>query len=627
MKNLPLLLWMIFVFQVTAYSQDTLKVPGANDIRIVQFLGEYIDCSGRERAIQVVEKWKQGKFQPMPAGSVVNRGITDCTHWFSISISNQSKYRENYLWSFYNDGIKFSLFEMADSSNFLISRRDQSHFMKLADREVPLRSVSFEIPLEAGETKSFLLKTEVFGRKTLYFPTDISTKSDILTYELGLSFLLGRYYGFFFFAMLFNLFLFIILKKRFYAMMLGYISCLVAFNTVEYLHDVYLIPSFIYEGWARIPKLSFLALTLYFNVHVFIAFVQQDKFLPNYSHRLKLLNRVALIAVFFYLLLNLLLPQHSQILEYFQYFFVAVLLMQTFGLLMNIWIAIRQRTPFIMHYLLGNTLLIISVLLYLFSSLNYIHIPQFIRPGNIIFAFAVEVIYLMIVFTVKYKQDFEFFKRSIEQSEEKRRQLAHELIITQEKERLRIAQDVHDGIGGTIQGLRLLLSKENLQQSGKVQEMLKGINFDFKRLIHQIAPRNLELNGLFETIRSDVQAFAHQFEIHLSCIGNEYHIPWDMKVHVFRIYQELLTNAVKHAKNASLFEVDLAVDESEVRLMVHDNGRSEEFDMDLIGKGMGMSNLRSRVDYYDGSFDFIINKEGCSVNIVLPLKKKGIQHD
>src|SRR5690606_19558752 len=146
----------------------------------------------------------------------------------------------------------------------------------------------------------------------------------------------------------------------------------------------------------------------------------------------------------------------------FQNIFVAILLLQVLYLLVNIVVSALRKTPYIGHYLIGNSLLFLSVILYLLNSFHLLYLPQIFLPGNIIFSFAVETIYLMIVFTVKYKRDFDRFAKEITAGERRRKRLAAGLISVQERERQRIAQDIHDGIGGSLQGLRLMLAGENL---------------------------------------------------------------------------------------------------------------------------------------------------------------------
>lgn len=602
---------------------------GANDDNIVTYFQEYVDCTCKMTTEEVFAEWKVNTFRSLDAASVVNRGVTDCQHWFVFQVHNASPYREEYLWSFYNDGIRFSVFEFDALSGKIGDARSVSHRVPIGDREVAIRSISFPVLMEAGESKSFLLKTVLKGRQNLYFPTDFSTKSDILQYELEFSFLLGRYYGFFFYAIAFNLCLYLVLKKKFYLVMLGNVSSLLAFSMVEYLHDVYLIPSWIYPFWANIPKLIFIGLTLYFNVYVFIAFVQQYKYLPKLAAWLRWANRLVLVSTVGYLLIYWLWHSGNDNMLLFQKLFIAVMLLQTFLLLVNIVAAACKRTPFIWHYIAGNTLLFASMIFYLFNTFNIVYFPQFFRPGNIIFSFSVECIYLTIIFTVKYKRDFDKFTADILAGEEKSRRLSRQLIRVQEKERERLAQDIHDGIGGSLQGLRFMLAGSKDVVERRVFDVLDTISEEFRSLINRLAPRHLQAIGLFAAIKRDIQAYAVPMDIRLQCLGDDKRLDEELSVTAFRIYQELLSNVFKHASSTKEVEVSVSVDGEELRILVEDYaGANGDEHAAAAGGGMGLFSIRSRAEYYGGRFHIDFTATGCCVLVEIPIRKAAeVTHD
>src|SRR5690606_7939129 len=144
--------------------------------------------------------YKQHNFAQTPSSRVINRGVTPCNYWFVVTVENVTALYHDYLWSFYNDGIQFTLYELDASTERVVKHQTVAHRNSLAQRLIPLRTLSFQIPLEPHETKTFLLKTELRGRQNLYFPTRIGVESNMLMSEIQFSFLLGRYYGFFIFA-------------------------------------------------------------------------------------------------------------------------------------------------------------------------------------------------------------------------------------------------------------------------------------------------------------------------------------------------------------------------------------------------------------------------------------------
>lgn len=597
---------------------DTLRISGANNMPVVGYLQEYIDCSKRQTVTQVNAKWREGMFTPAKSGGVVNKGVGDCTYWYSLVIRNEYRYRQDYLWNFYNDGIQFTLYELDSIGN--IEKIDSLlHQTPLSRREVQIRSLSFLISMNPQELKVLLLKVEPLSRKNVYFPTDISTYRDILTYELDFSFLLGRYYGFFFFAVIFNLFLFLVLKQRFYAVMLGYVVSLLAFNMVEYLHDIYIIPESIYPLWSKIPKQAFLALTLYFNIWVFQDFVNLRRYLPRLNTWLVRMNKAVLALTIVFILGKVIVYKAVGLMSYADDIFVLVLLIQSFLLLFVLLVCIFRAVPYIYHYLAGVSLLLVSMVLYLFNTFDIWYLPQFVLPGNIIFAFAFEVVYLTIVFSVIYKRDLDRFSKELMALYSTNRTLAEEVISVQEKERMRIGQDIHDGLGGAIHGLRLLLASEGIKQKDKLEYFLTQIGADFRHLVRTLYPTQLKVLGLFEAIRQDAGRY-NSVKIAVSCIGSDILISKDLQVSVYRMYQELLTNAIKHAEDCTAIEISLAIEDSELRLMVEDNG-SKIWEVGRVtgGQGIGLLSIRTRVGYHSGRMDIDNSEAGTSVVITLPL--------
>ncbi|MBL1410689.1 sensor histidine kinase [Sphingobacterium faecale] len=611
------LLFSLFSLQVSAMS-DTLCVYGANDIPIVGYLKEYTDCSHQLEFDDILQRWELGEFARTKAGAVINKGIADCTYWYSLWIKNEYRYHQDYLWNFYNDGIRFTLYQL-DSVGNVENIDSISHQTAVSVREVPLRSLSFLISMDPQELKHLFLKVEPLTRKNIYFPTDISTYRDILGYELQFSFLLGRYYGFFFFAVIFNLFLFLVLKRRFYAVMLGYVVSLLAFNMVEYLHDVYIIPESVYPIWSKIPKQVFLAFTLYFNVLVFQDFVSLRKCFPQLDKLLIGMNRLVLVLTLLFLCHQMLFSNAFHILMYAEHIFVGILLIQSCLLIVVIFICVSRSVRYIYHYLAGVSLLLVSMFLYLLNTFDMLYLPQFVLPGNIIFAFAFEVVYLTIVFSVIYKREFDRFSKELLELYRTNKTLAKEVISVQEKERMRIGQDIHDGLGGAIHGLRLLLASERIQQKEKLEYFLTEIGADFRHLVHKLYPTQLKVSGLFECMKQDTVRYKG-IKINLNCLGNDKAISMDLQISVYRMYQELLTNAIKHAEGCSIIDVSLAIEDKELRLMVEDNGSKRwQSEKDFRQEGVGLVSLQTRVDYHNGRMDVHSSNKGTSVVITIPL--------
>ncbi len=109
-----------------------------------------------------------------------------------------------------------------------------------------------------------------------------------------------------------------------------------------------------------------------------------------------------------------------------------------------------------------------------------------------------------------------------------------------------------------------------------------------------------------ESVRIDYQAF-----------GIEKTMPQQTQVTIYRIVQELLSNAIRHA-HASGILLQCSQNESVFLVTLEDNGKGFDTRAAALAKGIGLMNVKSRVDYLQGKMDIasVIN-EGTTINIEL----------
>jgi signal transduction histidine kinase len=196
-----------------------------------------------------------------------------------------------------------------------------------------------------------------------------------------------------------------------------------------------------------------------------------------------------------------------------------------------------------------------------------------------------------------------------------RRQLA-EVTAAQEEERRRIARELHDGVGPALASMNL-----RLQTAGKLLEQdrhladeiaelanLAQANVrDIRRLIYDLRPAALDELGLVPALRDYVARCRreHGLEIVASWPPEDERLPPSTKTALFRIVQEALTNAARHAQAR---RVDLALewDEKLVRLLVADDGQGfdlyEARDRARQGGHLGLWSMRERVEQLGGHF-------------------------
>lgn len=195
------------------------------------------------------------------------------------------------------------------------------------------------------------------------------------------------------------------------------------------------------------------------------------------------------------------------------------------------------------------------------------------------------------------------------------------LVVTQavlegeEAERTRLANDLHDGLGGLLSGVKLnlsamkensLLSSENAAAFNKTIGLLDNSIRELRRIAHNLIPENLMRLGL----RYALSEFIHSFnmdnpQITFHFYGEETRYAKELELTVYRITQELVNNAVKHSR-ASHINVQLIMENERINVQVIDDGVS--FDTSIIeklNKGTGLQQIKNRVNAMNGRFEIV----------------------
>lgn len=219
----------------------------------------------------------------------------------------------------------------------------------------------------------------------------------------------------------------------------------------------------------------------------------------------------------------------------------------------------------------------------------------------------------------------------IQLRQEQQLSVADAVVRGQEEERGRLARDLHDGLGGMLSGVKQTLNgmKGNQILSETAAVGLTQVIADLDRSIGELRhiarnmmPEALVRFGLRDALQDycDHVQLTSDLQVNFQAFGFETErLPQQTEVILFRIAQELLNNIVKHA-GATTVLVQLLRDGNRLNLTVEDNGKG--FDPEQLEKapGVGWLNIRSRVNYLQGSLDLrTAPGQGASVSIECPL--------
>lgn len=215
-------------------------------------------------------------------------------------------------------------------------------------------------------------------------------------------------------------------------------------------------------------------------------------------------------------------------------------------------------------------------------------------------------------------------------NEQKRHKELFETIIrTQEEERERIAEQLHNSLGQMLYAVKIKLSQirltpgeqqENIATLSEANTLLSDSISECRRTAHHLLPRILNDFGLRDAIEdlsrqfNSTVKFKVDFES-LAPIKEKY-----VEIVIFRIVQELFLNIVKHAA-ATEANCIVRIDKKAMTIVVHDNGKGLEPGA-LKKNGIGLSAMKSRVKHMEGTFDISSQaQKGTTVTITLPRRK------
>lgn len=203
------------------------------------------------------------------------------------------------------------------------------------------------------------------------------------------------------------------------------------------------------------------------------------------------------------------------------------------------------------------------------------------------------------------------------------------IIEAEEKERVRIARDLHDGVAQTMTAAKMQLEYfmgtlgNSLPGDASLQnafDLIQDAAKEVRTVSHSMVPNALLKSGLVAAVRDFVQRTGNEkLKINLVVLGLNERLGEQVETVVFRVLQELVNNILKHAQ-ATEITIQLLREETELSVMVEDNGRG--FDAGRLDEkaGMGLQNIESRIAYLNGQLHIDSSPgRGTTVMIEIPV--------
>lgn len=200
------------------------------------------------------------------------------------------------------------------------------------------------------------------------------------------------------------------------------------------------------------------------------------------------------------------------------------------------------------------------------------------------------------------------------------------MIEGQEKERQRIANDLHDDLGGLMATVKLhfnaLKDKDSPELFDKTNNLIEEAYQKVRSVAHAKNAGVIAKQGLLIAVQNMAEKVSASNKIQIEVLdhGLDNRLENSLELTIFRVIQELITNVIKHAQ-ATEATIHLTNHEESINIMVEDNGKGfNPSQITKINKGMGISSIDKRIEHLNGQLTIESEKnKGTTVIIDIPL--------
>lgn len=198
-------------------------------------------------------------------------------------------------------------------------------------------------------------------------------------------------------------------------------------------------------------------------------------------------------------------------------------------------------------------------------------------------------------------------------------------ITTLEKERSRIASDLHDEIGPILSAVKLRISsldinEEDQEEVDKTNTQLDNLIKRMREISFDLMPVSLTRRGFATALKEFIDYVGKNSSLEINFHYTDTKLAQAQSINLYRIIQEIIHNTIKHAE-ATQLNVELKTEKNMIILSTNDNGKG--FDYDMTSKqasGLGLQNLLRRTEMLNGKMYFESKKgKGTIYSFEIPI--------
>ncbi len=532
------------------------------------------------------------KLSPINKLTKTHFGSINGYYWFALNVkNNSSQLQELYLEIPQPHIYQIQFYKIVNKEVLFQSETGMKY--DFFTRPIPHRFFDFPLSLKPDESATLLIM--VHHLNSLIIPFHVRTQAIMHQNNYNQNLIWGYWLGFLSFCSLFAIVASLLLRRSVFLWYFFYMLSAALYGFTELGFGF----QYIFPGAENVAALVIIQLAVY-------NFVFLIKFSQGLLETRKYLPRVHLIlnSIFYFLLVLLVAGVTLQELMFrispVVLPMVNIVTLAGLGLLAYTGIkALFTNRIIAVFYLIAYLTLVASAIFTILSA--GFGIFQYTGPNPILISYFLEAIILSVALVILFKQVNTQRTKLLERVNTQQKEMYTQYISGVEKERSRIAGELHDDVGSRLSYLKQLLQTHS-EQSSKTADQLDVLINDVRQLSHDLAPPMTHLSGLVPLIEKlitetrlstglDIKFQQHNYSEVL--IANQIQ-------QLYRILQEALNNIVKHAQ-ATRVDVQLFGHDKEINLTIEDNGKgfvsSEKED------SVGLNQMKIRAESLGGRFE------------------------
>ena len=496
-------------------------------------------------------------------------------------------------------------------------------------REIPHENFLFKLSGSTLKTLKLPIYIKVQNHGTTSSSIKLVEEQDFYATDHHKLLLVGLYFGAVLGLVVYNLLLYLSVRDISYLWYVVYLGFIGFFSlAINGLTFRYLWPNNPY--WANNSTYFFILMSMVAGLGFSQTMLNTKEFLPSLAKVMKWSNVIIVLTTFFGLFLG-----NAFFASVIPYFGLFVLLLILFA----ITIAIRANYKPAYFVSLGFLFLFLGgmmLILYKFELLpGTIFSVHGLQVGIILEAF---ILSFALAYRINYTN--EKLNKANQALVDTNKKFSSKLIEFQDRERKETAETLHDSIGQKLLVTKIQLAQifeqfnipENNIRIKSVWGLIHEVINDVRDISHTLHPHQIERLTFKEALEDVINQsfkdtdmnYTYDFNSLEECIDKK------SKLHVYRIIQELINNALKHSA-AKNIEFKSFKTNSTLEIIVKDDGKGVPdqnwFKRKDYAKTYGLFNIMERIDSLSGSVNFISSRDqGFKTIILIPCVKGGLGH-